>query len=713
VIVPLEQPARSGRSVAVWLLPLVGVTVLAVCVIGWLLARDRLEDRSSESLGRTATSAAAGTAAALEPWADQREADAEFWSGNPRFLAPALELLAADDDDLVDSPAQAALREIMLPFLELNGYRGYFLIRPDGTSVGSTRDNNIGTENLVHVDQPELFAGALDGASFISRPQVTDVPLEEGGSVDELTMFAGAPVVDAGEVVGVVTLRIDPTESFWPIFEAGSIPDSLELRAYDRDGVVVAPGPPAFGATVDAPSTEPEPTLVTTGDTAVEQRWVDRLYLGVRADVTETAAVAATDEAIRAFDALAIVVFALIAVFTLLVVAAFVRARRHRRELATWAGRLGLVLDHATEAFVVVDEEQRIRRFNEAAEELFGYTADEVRDQPLGLLLPERLRAGHVALVDEFARVTRSDRARMAADRPDVAGRRADGSEFPASVSIGYIDLGDRVILIASIRDRTAEIEASRHAAERAELEARNEELDRVATLAAHDLREPLRTMAVWAELAQEQIADGDSDGAGDALGRIRQSAQRLNRMVGDLLRVSRIGRSEATAETVDAGEVAREVVESHADVIAEHAAEIDIGELPLVECRRPDLASILSNLLVNALKHGGPDLTRISIADGDPRTDGALIEVVDDGRGVPETQQERIFEMFRRLDANVPGSGIGLAESRRIAEANGGRLWVESNGAGARFRLLLPLGNPEALGYIGRDATQPPPGGG
>jgi light-regulated signal transduction histidine kinase (bacteriophytochrome) len=228
------------------------------------------------------------------------------------------------------------------------------------------------------------------------------------------------------------------------------------------------------------------------------------------------------------------------------------------------------------------------------------------------------------------------------------------------------------------------------------ELERSNAELDRFAAAASHDLSEPLRAIASFADLLARDYADGLDDEGGRRLEYIRTGAARLQLVLDGLLTYARLARGErplAATPVADAIQAARDNLlhqfeESH--------AEVQVGPMPTLEADAHLLALLFQNLLSNSIRFAGDAAPKISISA--ERDDGLWrFAVRDHGIGFDPRQASRIFDMFRRLESSdLPGLGIGLASCKKIVEYHGGRIWAESQpGLGATFFFTLPERQP------------------
>jgi signal transduction histidine kinase len=226
------------------------------------------------------------------------------------------------------------------------------------------------------------------------------------------------------------------------------------------------------------------------------------------------------------------------------------------------------------------------------------------------------------------------------------------------------------------------------------ELMRSNEELQQFAYIASHDLREPLRTVSIYAQLLAKRYQgklDGDAD---QFIKFIVQNAERMETLVHDLLDFSRIdvrGMDFFTRTSCDAA--LDDAMSNIQTLIAESGAAITREPLPCVMGDAVQLTRLFQNLLVNSIKYRATDIPRIHITTRDAGDD-YLFSVKDNGIGIEPQYAEKIFGIFRVLqprDRNS-GSGMGLAICRKIVTRHAGRIWVESAlGAGATFYWTMP----------------------
>ena len=280
------------------------------------------------------------------------------------------------------------------------------------------------------------------------------------------------------------------------------------------------------------------------------------------------------------------------------------------------------------------------------------------------------------------------------------ARRVADG-DFEHEVKLsGPREVTNLAADVNTMRERILqELAASRTAntvlqAHAAELERSNSELEQFAYIASHDLQEPLRKVASFTQLLQRRYA-GQLDARADQYIEFAvDGAKRMQALINDLLTYSRVGRSAREPALVSSDAALAQARNNLAAVMEETGATVETGHLPLVLAELTLLTAVFQNLLSNALKFSGGKPPRIVITTSrDERF--WLFSFADNGMGIDPEYAERIFVIFQRLNERsaYPGTGIGLAMTRKIIEYFGGRIWLDTTYAeGARFLFTLPV---------------------
>lgn len=239
--------------------------------------------------------------------------------------------------------------------------------------------------------------------------------------------------------------------------------------------------------------------------------------------------------------------------------------------------------------------------------------------------------------------------------------------------------------------DRKKQAEALAEAKEA--LERSNADLQQFAYVASHDLQEPLRAVSGHCQLLEMALADNTNDRVKTCLGHAVDGAKRMQVLINNLLEYSRVESRGRELLTVDSNKVVEESLQNLAVAIEERGAKIKVGKLPEVKGDHEQLVRLFQNLIGNAIKFCDQEQPRVEIA-ADRGPDNWTFSVHDNGVGLEQKYQDRIFVIFQRLHARseYAGTGLGLAIAKRIVERHGGRIWVDSEpGVGSTFQFSLP----------------------
>lgn len=225
------------------------------------------------------------------------------------------------------------------------------------------------------------------------------------------------------------------------------------------------------------------------------------------------------------------------------------------------------------------------------------------------------------------------------------------------------------------------------------ELARSNRELEQFAYVASHDLQEPLRTLASYAKLLSRRYGDQLDDKGNRFIQYISEEAVRMQVLINDLLRYSRVGRQAQTFAPCDCAAVFDIVVRGLEGAIANSGATITHGELPIIMADETQMVQLFQNLISNAIKYRSEHPPVIHLA-AESQEQQWLFWVRDNGIGIDSKYAERIFVIFQRLHTQeeYSGTGIGLAIAAKIVERHRGRIWVESEvGKGSTFYFTIP----------------------
>ncbi len=344
--------------------------------------------------------------------------------------------------------------------------------------------------------------------------------------------------------------------------------------------------------------------------------------------------------------------------------------------------RFRSVVETAGDAVISINAYGNTAYWNRAAETIFGYEAGEMIGKPITEIMPERFRSPHT---EGMARATTTGETRMVGNTVEMSGLRKDGTEFPLELSLATWRSRGSIFFTAVVRDIT----------ERKKID---ELKDEFIGLVSHELRSPLTVVIGAVHTALTEMERLSPEDTRQLLEDAAAEADILSHLLGNLLELSRAqaNRLVLYVEPLDM----RALVQGVMDKIGPHhpghkfTASVPRG-LPPVYGDRLRVERILYNLVENAAKYSprGEDI-RVSVERDRERL---TVGVSDRGVGIALEHQATLFRPFQRLEdsvrAGVTGIGLGLLVCRRLVEAHGGRVWVESEpGKGSTFYFTLPL---------------------
>jgi signal transduction histidine kinase len=248
------------------------------------------------------------------------------------------------------------------------------------------------------------------------------------------------------------------------------------------------------------------------------------------------------------------------------------------------------------------------------------------------------------------------------------------------------------------VDERAAAMRALQHQA--AELTRFNAELEQLTSITAHELSEPLRSIAGFAQLLQRHHQQRLGDDADQAIRSVIDGARRMRTLLDGVLAYAQSGQRRLTPAPVELEALARQVAETLRPTITATRAQIHIDPLPCLHADPVQLGQVLQHLLANALQFRGDRRPHIQISAAREQ-DGWRVSVSDNGIGIDPVRGEEVFRLFRRLHApsEHPGTGVGLAICRRIVQRHGGRIWVEPRPQGGSvFHFTIPDTAPGAV---------------
>jgi PAS domain S-box-containing protein len=370
------------------------------------------------------------------------------------------------------------------------------------------------------------------------------------------------------------------------------------------------------------------------------------------------------------------------------------KAEESLRETTEYLNNL---FDYANAPIIVWDPHLNITRFNHAFERLTGLKASEVLGKPLEILFPEHAKAESLRYIN---RTTSGERW----ETVEIYIQSKDGEQHVVlwnSATLFDIDGTRMVATIAQGQDITerkkAEDEVNKLNEElkrrAAELEASNKELEAFSYSVSHDLRAPLRSITGFSSILLEDYREKLDEEGNLYLHKIQDSGELMGQLIDDLLKLSRVTRSDIYYEKVNLTELAQNVLDDLAKTEPKHKVKISLTPDLVAYGDRNLLRIAVQNLLGNAWKYSSKT-AEPCIEMGTVTHDGKQAYFVrDNGVGFDMTYAHKLFQPFQRLHraSEFAGTGIGLATVQRIVRRHGGTVWAESKvGEGATFYFTL-----------------------
>jgi PAS domain S-box-containing protein len=364
---------------------------------------------------------------------------------------------------------------------------------------------------------------------------------------------------------------------------------------------------------------------------------------------------------------------------------------KHFARLAEMEGQYRGLLEAAPDAMVIVDQRGNIVLLNLQAEKQFGYRRNELLGQAVTSIIPagfaerlvaDRLRSPEDALTQQIGAGI------------ELRGQRKDGGDFPIEIMLSPMTSADGPLVTAAIRDITARKTAEAHlTAKMIELNRSNEELGQFASIASHDLQEPLRMVSSYTQLLARRYKGKLDTEADEFIDFAVDGAERMQRLIQDLLTFSRVGSGGKELVETSSEVALQAALDNLRGAIADSGAVVTHDALPAVLADASQLIQLFQNLVGNAIKYHDTGTPHVHVAAARSAGRKWTFSVQDDGMGIDPQHFDKIFGMFQRLHRGktFTGTGIGLAICKKIVERHGGSISVDSRPEhGSTFHFAL-----------------------
>ena len=315
-------------------------------------------------------------------------------------------------------------------------------------------------------------------------------------------------------------------------------------------------------------------------------------------------------------------------------------------------------------------------------EDIWGYTSAELIGKDLTILMPESYRSRHNA---GMSRYLTSRVSKVLNTNVIMEGLRKDGQAFPLEINISDLEFQGRHLFTAAVRDISArikaenELKASKALLEQRtldleqaqgqlkitieELKSSNHDLERFAYVASHDLQEPLRTVKGYLDLIKERLGSEVAENVKEYLAFADLGVLRMEQLIQGLLEYSRIGRGASRMVDIDFEDILTLVRYNLQEKIKDSGAKLSLEGIPQqIVGNKIQLVQLFQNLISNGIKFVAPNTTphiQIRCTEGDDQWN---FSIQDNGIGIPEVQQEEIFEVFKRAHVGKSYQGAGIA---------------------------------------------------
>jgi PAS domain S-box-containing protein len=353
----------------------------------------------------------------------------------------------------------------------------------------------------------------------------------------------------------------------------------------------------------------------------------------------------------------------------------------HRREIedSLKASELWMrnIYNAFEESVLILSPERKLIKVNKATEKIFGYTEKEIRNQSTSILHADE---EHFAA---FGKKIQEAFVQNKSAEFEFRVKRKNGEIFPSEHTVSMLkdEAGKSLGIVSVVRDISKRKQDEKILKKTlSDLEKSNAELEQFAYVASHDLQEPLRAAVGFLQLLQSKYKNQLDEKGHHYIERATKAGHRMQRLISDLLKLSRVNTPTSAFESSDLTKILKETLEYLQPNIKDKKAVVTYAKLPILAVDRNQIHGLFQNLIGNALKYNDSPVPTIEVGCEDTHREYRFF-VKDNGIGIEQEFQDKIFMIFQRLHARTDydGSGIGLALCKKIVERHQGRIWFES----------------------------------
>jgi two-component system, chemotaxis family, sensor kinase Cph1 len=372
---------------------------------------------------------------------------------------------------------------------------------------------------------------------------------------------------------------------------------------------------------------------------------------------------------------------------------------------------LNTVLETAAYGIITINDSGTIESINKQAEIIFGFTAEEIIGDNVSRLMPEPDKSQHNSYLLRYIQTSQNN---IMENSRDVIGLRKNGSLFPMSLAVSEVKLDEGKRFVGIISDISVRVRTEEELAHlNEELAVKNKDLETVFHVASHDLRSPLVNIQGYSKelsylyeelqtilLSDENIEDLKNKitpllekDVPESIQFVLAGASKMDSLLSGLLNYSRLGDAAISLEILDMKHLISDISAAMEYQISKSKITLAIDDLPKCLGDKILTNQIFSNLIDNAIKYSSPDKPGHIHISGSTNDNCSIYCVRDNGIGIPPSQQNKIFQIFHRLDTSFcSGEGLGLTIAQRISNKLNGKIWIESKqNQGSAFYVSLP----------------------